>query len=128
MPQNVVDPEALIAANPCTQGAGSEFTITGKGGVPPNPNDVLSNDSSQFNWVEPSAAKNSATDAVTDLTDRLPMGSIGDGFLPGSYSREVIPAQGWVMDAQGQVTLVAYNSGGGASARVPKAKGACVPR
>ncbi|MEG4056209.1 MULTISPECIES: S-layer family protein [unclassified Microcoleus] len=118
LPQNVVDPTTLIAANPCTEGAGNEFTITGKGGVPPNPNDALSSDSAQFNWVEPSAAKNSATD---DVTERLSVGNTEN-------SREIIPAQGWVMDDRGQVRLVAYNSLGGASIRSPKPTRVCVPQ
>ncbi|MEG4348045.1 hypothetical protein QUB70_32965, partial [Microcoleus sp. A003_D6] len=92
--------------------------ITGKGGVPANPNDALSSDSAQFNWVEPSAAKNSATDGITD---RLSVGNTVN-------SREILPAQGWVMNQGGEVTLVGYNPGAGASARVPQPTGACVPR
>ncbi|MEG4526419.1 hypothetical protein QUB61_27230 [Microcoleus sp. C2D2] len=40
----------------------------------------------------------------------------------------IIPAQGWVMDDRGQVTLVVYNSGVGASIRSPKSTGVCVPQ
>ncbi|CBN58922.1 MULTISPECIES: filamentous hemagglutinin N-terminal domain-containing protein [Kamptonema] len=114
LPQNVVDSATLIAANPCTEGAGSEFSITGKGGVPPNPNDVLSNDSAQFNWVEPVANGSHKAEVKSPEIEIKP--------------QAVIPAQGWVMDARGQVTLVAYNSGGGASTRSPKPTGVCVPR
>ena len=119
LPQNVVDSATLIAANPCTEGAGSEFSITGKGGVPPNPNDVLSNDSAQFNWVEPvtTGSQNVEDKKAEDKKAEI-----------DSQPQAVIPAQGWVMDARGQVTLVAYNSGGGASARSPKSPGVCVPR
>jgi filamentous hemagglutinin family protein len=34
LPQNVVNPAALIAANPCIEGQENEFTVTGRGGVP----------------------------------------------------------------------------------------------
>ncbi|MEG4173006.1 filamentous hemagglutinin, partial [Microcoleus sp. S13_D1] len=34
LPQNVVNPAALIAANPCIEGAENEFTVTGRGGLP----------------------------------------------------------------------------------------------
>ena len=105
----------LIAANPCTEGAGNEFRITGKGGVPANPNDALSSDSSQFNWVEPAFDRSSTAETMPDLTDRLSAGGIGDAFLPESSPREVTPAQGWVMNAQ-QVTLLAYNP----TAQVPQ--------
>jgi filamentous hemagglutinin family protein len=114
LPQNVVDPTTLIAANPCIEGEGNEFTITGKGGVPPNPNDVLSNDSAQFNWVEP----------VTTGSHKAEVKSPEIEIKP----QAVIPAQGWVMDAQGQVRLVAYNSDGNTSARSAKPTGVCVPR
>jgi large exoprotein involved in heme utilization and adhesion len=52
LPQNVVNPAALIATNPCIKGAESEFTATGKGGVPPSPNDDLSSPRSPLPWVE----------------------------------------------------------------------------
>lgn len=37
LPQTIVDPNALIAANPCVRGSGSEFVVTGRGGLPPAP-------------------------------------------------------------------------------------------
>ncbi|MEG4627277.1 filamentous hemagglutinin N-terminal domain-containing protein [Microcoleus sp. w1-18aA5] len=114
LPQNVVNPAALIAANPCTQGADSAFTATGKGGVPPSPNDVLSSNSSQFNWVEPAVGGSQHLEGQRTSTEIRPT--------------EIIPAQGWVIDDRGKVTLVAYNSGGGASLRSPKPTGVCVPQ
>jgi len=114
LPQNVVNPAALIAANPCIKGAESEFTVTGKGGVPPSPNDVLSSNSSQFNWVEPAGGGSQKTEGKRAEIEIQP--------------KAVIPAQGWVIDAEGKVTLVAYNSGGGVSARNPRQTGVCVPR
>ena len=113
LPQNVVDPTTLTAANPCTEGEENEFTVTGKGGVPPNPNDVLSSDSRQFNWVEPARGESQ---------------NVGTREEIKIQPQAVIPAQGWVMDAQEQVTLVAYNSGSGASARSPKLTGVCLPK
>ncbi|MEZ2304572.1 MAG: filamentous hemagglutinin N-terminal domain-containing protein [Microcoleus sp.] len=96
LPQNVVEPAALIVASPCIQGAGNEFTITGKGGVPANPSDALNSDSTQFSWVEPARGESQNL-----------QGKKAEIKMPPPA---VIPAQGWVMDAQGQVTLVASNS------------------
>ncbi|MEG3899372.1 MULTISPECIES: S-layer family protein [unclassified Microcoleus] len=112
--QNVVDPSTLIAANPCIQGAESEFTVTGKGGVPPSPNDALSSAAAPFPWVEPAVGGSQQVEGEK--------ASIAVG------PTEIIPAQGWVMDDRGEVTLLAYNSGGGASLRSPKSTGVCVPR
>ncbi|MEG4200676.1 two-partner secretion domain-containing protein [Microcoleus sp. Pol12A5] len=114
LPQNVVDPAALIAANPCTQGAESAFTVTGKGGVPASPNDALSTAPAPFPWVE------AAVGGSEQIEDLIPSIEV--------RPTEIMPAQGWVMDDRGQVTLVAYNSRGGASVRSPKPTGVCVPR
>ncbi|MBE9094759.1 S-layer family protein [Tychonema sp. LEGE 07203] len=128
LPQNVVDSTTLIATNPCIQSQENEFSITGKGGVPPSPSDVLSSDSSRFNWVEPSAIGSSRTNAVTDLAERLPAGGTGDGFVGGSSSTEVIPAGGWVMDDRGQVMLVGYNPMAQVPQRLRPVLPVCRPR
>jgi hypothetical protein len=53
LPQNVVNPAALIVAHPCIEGAENEFTVTGRGGLPPSPNDVLSSSAEEpLPWVE----------------------------------------------------------------------------
>ncbi|MEG3988660.1 S-layer family protein [Microcoleus sp. S28C3] len=112
--QNVVDPSTLIAANPCIQGQENEFTVTGKGGVPPSPNDALSSAAAPFPWVEPALGRSQQVEGEKASIQIRPT--------------EIMPAQGWVMDDRGQVRLVAYNSGGGASIRSPKSTGVCVPR
>ncbi|MEG3902251.1 filamentous hemagglutinin N-terminal domain-containing protein [Microcoleus sp. B4-C5] len=114
LPQNVVNPAALIAANPCIQGAESEFTATGKGGVPLSPNDVLSSPLSPLPWVEPAVGGSQQVESPRASLEIRPT--------------EIIPAQGWVIDEQGKVTLVAYNSSNGASLRSPKPTGVCVPQ
>ncbi|MEG4534189.1 two-partner secretion domain-containing protein [Microcoleus sp. D2_18a_D3] len=124
LPQNVVDPTALIAANPCTQEAGSAFTVTGKGGVPPSPNDALSSPLSPLPWVEEAGrnATSNVEDLTTDVTDR---GKKEEGEIP---DREVVPAQGWVVNAKGEVMLVGYNPGNAADSRNPRLSSGCVPR
>ena len=84
LPQNIVAPAALIAANPCTKGAESAFTVTGKGGVPSSPDDTLSSAASPWTWVE--EAGSSATDNVRDVTDRQARnwGNPGRGSCSGS--------------------------------------------
>ncbi|MEG4025170.1 two-partner secretion domain-containing protein [Microcoleus sp. S13C4] len=123
LPQNVVDPTALIAANPCTQEAESAFTVTGKGGVPPSPNDALSSPLPPLPWVE--EAGSSVTSNVEDLSDVTDRGKKEEGQIP---DREVVPAQGWVVNAKGEVTLVGYNPGNAAASRNPRQNSGCVPR
>ena len=122
LPQNVVNPAALIAANPCTKGAESAFTVTGKGGVPPSPDDTLSSARSPWTWVE--AEGSSATDNVRDLTDVSDRGKNEEWEI---RAREVVAARGWVVNARGEVTLVAYNPGNAADDHHPRSSSVCAP-
>jgi filamentous hemagglutinin family protein len=123
LPQNIVDPAALIAANPCTKGTESAFTVTGKGGVPPSPNDALSSPLSPLPWVEREGS--SATGNVRDLTALSDREKKEEGEI---RVREVVAARGWVVNARGEVTLVAYNPSNAADDRNPRASSVCVPR
>jgi len=118
--QNIVAPAALIAVNPCTKGTESAFTVTGKGGVPPSPHDTLSSAASGWTWVE--EAGSSATDNVRAVTDRDPrqFGEIRD--------REVVPARGWVVNARGEVMLVANQVAGQLDDRTRNPVSVCQPR
>jgi filamentous hemagglutinin family protein len=120
LPQNIVNPAALIVANPCTKATDSAFTVTGKGGVPPNPNDTLSNAASRFAWVE--EAGSSATDNVRNLTDRAPR------EFREIRDREVVPARGWVVNARGEVMLVANQVAGQLDDRTRHPVSVCLPR
>ncbi|HEY9300491.1 MAG TPA: hypothetical protein VIQ31_29835, partial [Phormidium sp.] len=96
----------------CIQGAKNEFTATGRGGLPASPNDVLSSPQEPLPWVEPALG---GSQQVEDQRASIEIGAT-----------EIIPAQGWVIDDRGQVTLVVYNSRLGASIRSPKSTGVCV--
>jgi len=117
LPQNIVDPTALIAANPCTKATESAFTVTGKGGVPPSPDDTLSSAASPWTWVE--EAGSSATDNVPEVRDRA------QREIP---AREVVPARGWVVNAKGEVMLVANQVAGQLDDRTRHPVSVCQPR
>jgi large exoprotein involved in heme utilization and adhesion len=117
LPQNIVDPAAFIVANPCTKGTESAFTVTGKGGVAASPDDTLSSAASPWTWVE--EAGSSATDNVPDVTDQQAR-EIPD--------REVVPARGWVVNARGEVMLVANQVAGQLDDRTRHPVSVCVPR
>jgi len=114
LPQNVVNAAALIAANPCIERAENEFTATGRGGLPTSPNDVLSSLEQPLPWVEPAVGGTQQVEGSLASREIMPT--------------ESIPAQGWVMDERGQVTLVVYNSDVGAYIRSPKPTGVCIPK
>ncbi len=111
LPEDVVDPAALIAQNPCKQGKDSEFIITGRGGLPPSPNQVLSSDSAQVGWVDPAPVESRGAGESTSIQN--PQSKI---------QNPIVPARGWVFNDKGEVVLVAYdptNSGSQRSRQSP---------
>ena len=137
LPQNVVDPSALIAANPCAQGAESAFTVTGRGGLPASPNDTLGTAETPFPWVEEEGRRKkeegrreeiegrNATDNVRDVTDLAERGSREEAE---KKAREVVPARGWVVNVRGEVTLVASEAVGQFPGRTRHPVSVCQPR
>ncbi|MEG3851223.1 filamentous hemagglutinin, partial [Microcoleus sp. herbarium19] len=105
LPQNAIDPAALIAANPCIRGAENEFTVTGRGGLPASPNDSLGIAETPFPWVE-EAERNAARD-VRDVTDKAKKEEGIDFEVrtasgeEGLRQEEVVPAQGWEVNDRG---------------------------
>jgi filamentous hemagglutinin family protein len=98
LPTNVVNTPSLVAQSCSAFGKkGSEFIVTGRGGLPPSPDDFLSSD---VVWSDTrlTALPVSPSPRVT------PSGSkTADGVA-------IIPATGWVFDEKtGEVTLIAAN-------------------
>lgn len=88
-------------AQTCTAGsavAKSSFTITGRGGLPPSPNDALNSDAISIDWVtlNPEIEDKSSPDVSTNPTAPEP--------------DPIVEAQGWVMDNDGEVVLIASAS------------------
>ena len=103
LPETVLDPNALVAQNPCKLGSESEFVITGRGGLPPSLSEDLSSEATQVGLVEPApiesrGAKEQGSSKAEDKTSS-----------PSSVPTTIIPAQGWVFNERGEVVLVAYD-------------------
>lgn len=97
LPSDLVDPEGLIdrRCTPNSRARGSSFTVTGRGGLPPNPNDPLMNDEVWVDWISLEDRKENGNRGATDAkpTDANP--------------QQLVEAQGWVMNDKGQVVLTA---------------------
>ncbi|ELR96639.1 filamentous hemagglutinin N-terminal domain-containing protein [Gloeocapsa sp. PCC 73106] len=91
--QNPVDPEQLIGQDFCRQSSGSEFTVTGRGGLPNSPDQLQSVNEVTVGLVEPT---------VTEVTE-----ANQEAGKPPAV-REIVPAMGMIKDEHGNVTLVAY--------------------
>ncbi|ARV58129.1 filamentous hemagglutinin [Nostocales cyanobacterium HT-58-2] len=87
----------------------SEFIITGGGGIPSNPREALRSNNVQVNWVsldenanEPSGASSQEKVRQT-LVDYLQQNNKNIK----NRQNEIVEAQGWVVDSNGDVILVA---------------------
>ncbi|MBD2207425.1 filamentous hemagglutinin N-terminal domain-containing protein [Calothrix sp. FACHB-1219] len=102
LPQTIIDPDALVAQNPCTQRAGSEFIVTGRGGLPANPSQVLSGDSNlEVNLIEPVSSSSLSGQSGDFLLVNLPF---------SQTSTQILPATGWIVNEKDEVILTTDNS------------------
>jgi len=102
LPTQVFDASQRLISSSCAAFAdegGSKFTITGRGGLPPNPDEPLTSD---VIWTDT---------RLPDTTDGQ-HGSRKSTALPPSQSKavEILPATGWVFNDKGEVTLISHIS------------------
>ncbi|GAA6618804.1 filamentous hemagglutinin N-terminal domain-containing protein [Scytonema sp. NUACC26] len=100
---DVVDVGSLVDDNICTRIANSSFTYTGRGGLPPSPNNTLSSDPVWEDWR--------LTAVATNGGEKGEMRRGGEA-LQNTNSvnppvNKIIEAQGWVVNSNGDVVLVA---------------------
>lgn len=105
----VIDPSTLISPHCAVRGKDSDeqvnqLTVTGRGGIPPSPNDTLQNDSVETNWVttDPSRQNHTEDDSSTNLEQ---------SFLSATrvlQTPALVEAQGWVYGSNGEVILTAH--------------------
>jgi filamentous hemagglutinin family protein len=97
LPTEVIDPSNQIDQT-CAAGgkaAQNEFIITGRGGLPPNPREPLSQDAIQVDWVtlHPRRENPSRQTVSVQATSTTPA--------------PLVEAQGWEFDIRGNVVLTA---------------------
>ncbi|WP_242055448.1 filamentous hemagglutinin N-terminal domain-containing protein [Scytonema hofmannii] len=113
LPETVTDTTQQVAQNPCRQGIGNEFIVTGRGGLPTSPNEALSSNNVRVDLLQPVASSGNSPSATikpaTTVTARR------------------VPAQGWIFNNKGQVVLTAYDPTNTGSQR-PFSTAACPAR
>jgi large exoprotein involved in heme utilization and adhesion len=98
LPIDLVDATRLVERS-CTAGQGStgnsSFTVTGRGGLPPNLTEAMNSDAIEVGWIPlpPGDGKRLRTAVSTNPTPSMP--------------RRIVEAQGLVKTPDGQVVLVA---------------------
>ena len=95
LPENVVDVSRLIAQNLCRASRGSQFTVTGRGGLPDSPNEALRSDETWEDWRI--AVQNSGV-SLQESEDYEKL---------SNQPQKIVEAQGWVMNSQGKIILTA---------------------
>ncbi|MDX2216710.1 MAG: filamentous hemagglutinin N-terminal domain-containing protein [Oculatellaceae cyanobacterium bins.114] len=104
LPADIVDASNLVAqgcgANTAIAPTSSEFVITGRGGLPPNPlsGTLESFSPSPSHWVTASTAIAPVSDSVSTTPATI-------------TETPLTEAQGWVVGADGQVHLMASSAG-----------------
>ncbi|MBR8841063.1 MAG: S-layer family protein, partial [Stigonema ocellatum SAG 48.90 = DSM 106950] len=98
LPINLVDASSQIdtSCNPEAKQRASSFTITGRGGLPPNPRtEPLSSDAVQVDWVslKPSRDNHKSATLRKKATTAIP--------------ERIVQATGWTRNSKGEVVLTA---------------------
>jgi filamentous hemagglutinin family protein len=99
LPANLVDRSQQIASG-CTPGkrlANSSFVTTGRGGIPSNPIEPLSGDNAIANWIV----------LNPEMENRASSSNLANVFFKNPNSHTIVEAQGWIVDANGDIILVA---------------------
>ncbi|QXE21401.1 filamentous hemagglutinin-like protein [Richelia sinica FACHB-800] len=117
LPKNVVDPTEQIAQNPCQRGLTSKFIITGRGGLPPSPNEATSSDTVRVDLVEPAPGGSRGAGEQRRSTSATLSGQGTGEKGKSSVTKSIVPAQGWIFDKNGEVMLTGYDPTGTGSQR-----------
>ena len=131
LPIKVIDVARLVAQNLCQQGRGSEFIVTGKGGIAPSPTQARDGEISEIDLVEPvnlednagRSERRSSAILATSVEEQLlnPLGR----FVSTEAKPEIIEAQGWIINDRGILELVAHKTSVDDSPLQPKDNTIC---
>ena len=95
IPVELVEASGLIAQG-CSALGENEFTVTGRGGLPPNPSDTLSSDTV---WTDLRPQTRQAENLPSSESATQPINSTPE---------QLVEAQGWLINNKGEVILTAH--------------------
>ncbi|MFZ1030173.1 MAG: hypothetical protein WAN66_28550 [Limnoraphis robusta] len=108
MPQTVVDPAALIAQDACKKGQYSSFVNTGRGGLPPSPQESLRSEETLVPLIELPPDIESRRHHSPSHKSRVQR-NISPNLNQPISSLDIVPARGWIRNEKGEVILVGYD-------------------
>jgi filamentous hemagglutinin family protein len=97
LPAVPIDTEVAQGCSPGGSQSQSEFVVTGRGGLPPNPGEALSTDAVQVDLITPNPE---VAQLSTPAVSTSPI---------SSTPSPIVEAQGWVIDANGNVVLMSVS-------------------
>ncbi|AFY50060.1 filamentous haemagglutinin family N-terminal domain protein [Nostoc sp. PCC 7524] len=107
LPTNPVDASRQIASS-CNYSRNTEISslvVTGRGGITPSPTDTLMDDAVLADWIKlPVDRKNLISNIQPYIEENTKTRQSGD------RSSQIVEAQGWIVDGNGNVVLVAQAS------------------
>ncbi|MBD2446780.1 filamentous hemagglutinin N-terminal domain-containing protein [Nostoc sp. FACHB-152] len=99
LPENVSDSSSLISQNACQHSSDSQFSVTGRGGLPPAPSETLGGD---VIWSD-----TRLTGFPSQVQTARKLGQ-NQNFIPNVEDKLIINATGWLFNDKGEVTLTAH--------------------
>jgi len=98
LPENPIDIASLLGTDFCTQlSKESEFIITGRGGIVPNPTEPFTHDAVVLEWW----------DVTPDIGERSQQANLEDWAIEPEADEKIIEAQGWIVGQNGEIILTA---------------------
>jgi filamentous hemagglutinin family protein len=85
-----------------------QFVVTGRGGLPPEPSEILNGDAVQVDLVDSESTESESTDSEAERENR-PSQPIAPTPL-NSLPDRIVEAQGWAIGADGEIVLTAANT------------------
>lgn len=98
LPKELVDVTRLVEQSLCAAAQGSEFIVTGRGGLPKPPNQVLDADATWEDW---------RITTVGESTEVQQSNRNSRQEVIGNKPNKFVEAQGWFKDANGTIILTA---------------------
>ena len=106
-----VSPVEGLYVKGCEAYRGSSFTSTGRGGLPPNPNQDIITNAARVSWIEPVLSRGRSPSSTPEHKNPEYISSA-----------EIVPAKGWIWQEDGSVRLVGYDPTGTAARNLPPAQ------
>jgi large exoprotein involved in heme utilization and adhesion len=107
LPTDLVDASGLIAQG-CPADKGNSFVITGRGGLPPTPEQELDDDAEWHDRTILTIAQQiNREEKARDITSDTNAEALRPSVVPQSTTPSIIEATGWQKTATGDVILVA---------------------